>query len=109
MRILIDEMFPPSVCPLLVERGHSAVHVLDLGLVARPDVEVIAAARAEDRVVVTENVADFAAVTDLVVVCVLKRKLPDRGMAAHLADLIDNWARANPDPYRGLHWPPAAT
>jgi hypothetical protein len=34
-----------------------------------------------------------------------KSRLPQRGMAEHLAQLLDAWATANPDPYLGLHWP----
>ncbi|MBA3744190.1 MAG: DUF5615 family PIN-like protein [Sporichthya sp.] len=98
-------MFPAAVCPLLRERGHDALHVFDLGLGSRPDTQIIAAALADGRVIVTENVADFAAVPEFVVFCVRKSKLTARPRAAALADLIDAWARTNPDPYRGLHWP----
>ncbi|MGH3601169.1 MAG: DUF5615 family PIN-like protein, partial [Pseudonocardiaceae bacterium] len=42
MRFLIDEMFPPETCLRLVERGHDAVGVRDLGVNARPDREVAA-------------------------------------------------------------------
>lgn len=90
---------------MLVERGHDALHVRDLGLDSRPDHEVAAAAAREQRAIVTENVKDFAAERDVVVVCVLKSRLPAKGMAVALARLVDEWARANPQPYIGLHWP----
>ena len=105
MRFLVDEMFPAAVCGLLAERGHDAAHVRDLGLDARPDREVAAAAAREQRALVTENVKDFAAERDVGVVCVLKSRLPARGMAVALAGLLDGWARATPRPYVGLHWP----
>ncbi len=105
MRFLIDEMFPPRTCAHLVERGHDAVHVRDLGVDARPDREVAAAAAREDRVLVTENVKDFVAEHDIVVVCVLKSHLPQHGMDSHLASVLDQWAVANPEPYIGMHWP----
>ncbi|MDQ2792208.1 MAG: DUF5615 family PIN-like protein [Actinomycetota bacterium] len=105
MRFLIDEMFPPETCPRLIERGHDAVGVRDLGVNARPDWEVAAAAGREDRALVTENVKDFAAEHDIIVVCVLKSHLPQHGMGAHLAAALDQWAAANPKPYVGLHWP----
>jgi predicted nuclease of predicted toxin-antitoxin system len=105
MRFLIDEMFPFSTCSRLVERGHDAIHVRDLGLNARPDREIAAAAGREDRVLVTENVKDFAAEHDIMVVCVPKSHLAQHGMNAHLASLLDQWASAHPDPYVGLHWP----
>ena len=106
MRFLIDEMFPAVTCQCLAERGHDAVHVRDRGVDARPDREVAAAAARENRALVTENVKDFAGEHDLVIVCVLKSRLPAKGMGAHLAALLDKWAVANSNPYRGLHWPP---
>lgn len=107
MRFLIDEMFPPPICVLLAEFGHDAVRVRDRGVDARPAQEVAAAAVREDRALVTENVKDFAAEHDLVVVCVLKSRLSARGMAEHLARVLDTWASSHPDPYIGLHWPTA--
>jgi hypothetical protein len=104
VRFLVDEMFPPAVCRLLDELGHDAVHVRDLGLDGL-DAEVAGAAAREGRALVTENVKDFAAERDVVVVCVLKARLPARGMAVRLAELLDKWAAAHPEPYIGLHWP----
>lgn len=105
MKFLLDEMFPRRACAQLIERGHDAVHVRDLGLNARPDREIATAAAREDRALVTENVKDFAAEHDIVVVCVLKSHLPQHGMDRHLASVLDQWAAANPEPYVGLHWP----
>lgn len=105
MRFLIDQMFAPATCSRLGEHGHDAVHVRDRGVDARPDPEVAAVAAAEGRALVTENVKDFAGVRGVVVVCVLKARLPGGGMDVHLAAMLDRWAQANPDPYVGLHWP----
>lgn len=105
MRFLIDEMFPPGLCPLLAALGHDAVHVRDRGLDARPDAEVATLAAQERRALVTENVKDFARVEGIVIVCVLKSRLRARGMPEQLASLLDAWAAANPTPYLGLHWP----
>jgi hypothetical protein len=104
---LIDEMFPPVVAGLLRETyGHDAVHVVEVGLRAVEDAQVAAVARSQGRAVVTENVADFAAERDLVLVFVLKRNLPAGGaQATALAKALDDWASANPDPYLGPHWP----
>jgi hypothetical protein len=67
---------------------------------------VAAAGRAEGRAVVTENVADFAAERDVVLVFVLKKNLPAGGaQAAVLAKILDHWAQDYPDPYLGPHWP----
>jgi hypothetical protein len=104
---LVDEMFPPAAATWLRDKyGHDAVHVSEVGLHGADDGRVAAAARAEDRAVVTENVADFAHEREVVLVFVLKRNLPPgRGQAAVLADALDRWARDHPDPYLGPHWP----
>ena len=104
---LIDEMFPAAVALLLRETyGHDAVHVAEIGLRAAEDAQVAAAARAQGRAVVTENVADFAAERDVILVFVLKKNLPaGGGQAAALAKSLDHWAQAHPEPYLGPHWP----
>ena len=106
---LVDEMFPIAAAALLRDTyGHDAVHVSEIGLQATEDTQVAAAARAQGRAVVTENVADFAAERDVVLVFILKRNLPaGGGQAAALAEVLDRWAQANPEPYVGHHWPPA--
>ncbi|MPZ66438.1 MAG: hypothetical protein GEU83_13305 [Pseudonocardiaceae bacterium] len=103
---LIDEMFPAATAGLLRENyDHDAVHVFEVGLRAA-DAESAAMARAEGRAVVTENVADFSAERDAVLVFVLKRNLPAGGAQAKaLAKVLDDWARAHPRPYVGPHWP----
>jgi len=105
LRFLIDEMFPPASCADLRERGHDTVHVRDCGLDASSDRAVATAAAEQRRVLVTENVKDFAHVRDLVILCVLKARLRGGGLSRRLAELIDDWARGNPEPYVGLHWP----
>src|ERR1700730_6404127 len=86
--------------------GRDAVHVAEAGLRAADDAQVAATARAEGRAVVTENVADFAAERDVVLVFVLKRNLPaGGGQAAVLTRILDRWAHDFPDPYLGHHWP----
>jgi uncharacterized protein with PIN domain len=107
VRFLIDEMFPPATCEKLAALGHDAVHVRDRGVDARPDREVASAAAQEQRVLVTENVKDFARERGIVVACVLKSRLPAQGMGDYLAALLDTWASSNPEPYVGLHWPKA--
>lgn len=107
MRFLIDEMFPPAAAQQLREDGrHAAEHVRDVGLAGAPDDEVISFARAHEAVVVTENVADFAIVPELVVVIVRKGDLPAGGAQANaLATRLQRWAEDNPRPYLGHHWP----
>ncbi len=107
---LIDEMFPAATAELLREKyARDAVHVFEVGLRAVEDAEVAATARAEGRAVVTENVVDFAAERDVVLVFVLKKNLPAGGAQAQaLATMLDAWAKANPRPYLGAHWPRAS-
>ena len=60
MKLLLDEMHAPQVAVLLRECGHEVVAVKErLGLVGSRDDELIWAATAERRVIVTENVKDF--------------------------------------------------
>ncbi len=105
---LIDEMFPMATAAILRDTyGHDAVHVAEVGLRAAEDAQVAVVARGEGRAVVTENVADFAAERDAVLVFVLKKNLPaGGGQAAALAKILDRWAQEHPDPYLGPHWPP---
>lgn len=105
---LIDEMFPTATAVMLRETyGHGAVHVAEIGLRGTEDAQVAATARAESRAVVTENVADFAAERDVVLIFVLKRNLPaGGGQATALAKILDRWAQDHPEPYLGHHWPP---
>lgn len=105
---LIDEMFPTATAAMLRETyGHDAVHVAEIGLRATEDAQVAATARAESRVVVTENVADSAAERNVVLIFILKRNLPaGGGQAAALAKILDRWAQDHPEPYLGHHWPP---
>jgi Domain of unknown function (DUF5615) len=104
---LIDEMFPPAAAELLRDNyRRDAVHVCEIGLLATEDAQVAATARAQGRAVVMENAADFAGERDVILIFILKRKLPaGRAQAAALAKALDGWATANPDPYLGPHWP----
>jgi predicted nuclease of predicted toxin-antitoxin system len=107
VRFLLDEMFAGAAAALLREDfDPDAMHLGEVGLSGADDVAVATFARSEHRAVVTENISDYAAEPDLVLVCVLKRKLPSGGAQARaLAELIDRWATDNPDPYVGQHWP----
>ena len=107
MKLLLDEMFPQAAATMLRDEfGHDALHVGEVGLHGADDVVVAAFARSERRAVVTENISDYAPESDVVRVCVLKRKLPSGGAQARaLADVLDQWIQDNPDPYVGQHWP----
>ena len=103
---LIDEMLPPATARLLRdEHGHDAGHVGEVGLAATEDVVVAQLAREQGRVLVTENVADFAHETDVVLIFVLKRTLPaGAAMASALTRALADWAEGHPEPYVGAHW-----
>jgi hypothetical protein len=79
-----------------------------LGAHILPD-EVLVELAAEARwVIVTENASDFAAVIDCPVLFVLKSWWPSGSLARHLADALDRWAMATPEPGPWPHWLPAA-
>jgi predicted nuclease of predicted toxin-antitoxin system len=62
MRLLLDEMYAPTIAKQLRARGHDVASVHDpeyRTLEGEPDEEVWAAASGADRVLVTENVQDF--------------------------------------------------
>jgi hypothetical protein len=54
-------MYPPTLVGALGEHGVDAMTVAELAFAGRPDPDVLELAVAEDRVLLTENVADFAA------------------------------------------------
>jgi Domain of unknown function (DUF5615) len=65
LRLLLDEMYPPTIAEQLRRRGHDAVAVTarpDLRMLADPD--LFSAAQEEGRAVATENIADFITVAD---------------------------------------------
>jgi predicted nuclease of predicted toxin-antitoxin system len=107
VRFLLDELFPTASAQHLREHHeHTAEHVSEVGLAGAADDEVAAFARADGRVVVTENAADLARPEDLVLVFIRKRHLPAGGaQAAALAELLRRWAAEHPRPYVGHHWP----
>jgi predicted nuclease of predicted toxin-antitoxin system len=62
MRLLLDEMYTPTIAEQLRARGHDVASVHDpeyRTLEGEPDEDVWVAALAADRVLVTENVQDF--------------------------------------------------
>ena len=61
MRLLLDEMYPARLAEALRAAGADVVAVLEVSdLVGAADRDVLAWASAAGRVVVTENVRDFA-------------------------------------------------
>jgi hypothetical protein len=61
VKLLLDEMYPRRLAEQLRASGHDVVAVVERpDLVGRDDATVLAYARQEERVVVTENVVDYA-------------------------------------------------
>lgn len=115
MRWLLDEMLPKVTAAELEQLGHDAISVVDVELAGVEDSAVFDFAVSDQRIVVTENFADFAALLEqrqradepcVPVVFVRKAAFPSRrALPAHLAKHLDRWAEENPEPYEGFHWP----
>jgi predicted nuclease of predicted toxin-antitoxin system len=108
-------MLPRTLAQRLTELDHDAVSVHDVELAGAPDEDVFECAVVQDRLIVTENFADFVRLLEVrqssdapcvPVVFVRKSNFPrGGGLATHLAKHLDKWARDHPDPYVGAHWP----
>jgi hypothetical protein len=62
VKLLLDEMHAPAVAAQLRARGHDVVAVKEHpDMIGLPDRELLVAATAEVRALVTENIKDFAA------------------------------------------------
>jgi predicted nuclease of predicted toxin-antitoxin system len=90
VRFLLDANISPLVATRLIEAGHSAVHVRDVGLRAASDEQIMDVAAQEDRVIVSQDI-DF---TNLLYYrrasrpsLILLRNLPEV-TAAQIAQLI---------------------
>ena len=115
MRWLLDEMLPRTLAQRLGELGHDAVSVHDVDLAGAADEDAFECAVVQDRLIVTENFADFVRLLEsrrssdapcVPVVFVRKSNFPKGGgLATHLAKHLDIWARDHQDPYVGAHWP----
>lgn len=66
MKFLIDAQLPPALSGWLRERGHDAVHVSEIGMIAASDAEIAARAAADNAVLVSKD-EDFVTL-----------RLPDR-------------------------------
>ena len=115
MRWLLDEMLPRTLAQRLTELDHDAVSVHGVEMAGAPDEDVFEFAVVQDRLIVTENFADFVRLLEVrqssnapcvPVVFVRKSNSPrGGGLATHLAKHLDKWARDHRDPYVGAHWP----
>jgi hypothetical protein len=63
VKLLLDEMYPPTIAEQLRDRNHDAEGVTErAGLRARSDADLFALAQQEQRTVVTENIDDFSVI-----------------------------------------------
>lgn len=63
MKLLLDEMYSPGLADALRATGVDARTVVELGTAGSSDPEVFAAAIADGRTLLTENVADFTRIS----------------------------------------------
>lgn len=111
----MDEMLPRALAKRLTKLEHDAVALHDVDLVGAADEHVFEFAVVQDRLIVTENFADFVRLLEdrqssdspcVPIVFVRTSKVSsDGGLATPLAKQLDKWARGHPDPYVGAHWP----
>jgi predicted nuclease of predicted toxin-antitoxin system len=59
-KLLLDENLSPAIALTLAQEGVDVIHVRDRGLLQATDVVVFARALAEDRILITSDVDDFA-------------------------------------------------
>jgi predicted nuclease of predicted toxin-antitoxin system len=59
LKLLLDEMYPPALARALHAVGIDAITIVELGMAGTPDPDLFAYAVAENRPLLTENVADF--------------------------------------------------
>ncbi len=103
MRLLLDEMYPPRLAVQLRADGYDVVAVVEFPeLVGRADAEVARWAHQSDRVLVTENVADFASMdiaehAGLLLVSARRRPRTSNGQL-RLLTALRTWLRARAGP-----------
>jgi hypothetical protein len=109
VRLLLDEMYPRRLAEELRSAGHDVVAVVELPeLIGRPDADVAHWARDEGRVVVTENVADFASldVTDHggLLFVNARRWRRTRSALPRLTQALDTWLGRRGDAAPVVEW-----
>ena len=64
MKFLIDNQLPLALRDFLLDKGHDAVHVLDLGMARASDLEVSQFASTDGRTIITKD-EDFSILATL--------------------------------------------
>ena len=104
MKFLIDAMLPSQTAKELNASGHDAISPWSLGSPRLADSVLIDMAIADGRVIVTENMSDFASVTRCTVLFVRKDWWPPEALSSRVAAALDSWASANPEPGFWARW-----
>ena len=121
MKLLLDEMYTPTIAEQLRARGHDAASIHDPEyrmLEGEPDDEVWAAAIADDRALVSENVQDFRRIEANALahaqpvarlIFTTDRQFPrgDPATLGRLVSALDTLLAANPDLATALFLKPA--
>ena len=121
MKLLLDEMYTPTIAEQLRARGHDAASIHDPEyrmLEGEPDDEVWAAAIADDRALVSENVQDFRRIEANALahaqpvarlIFTTDRQFPrgDPATLGRLVSALDALLAANPDLATALFLKPA--
>ena len=121
MKLLLDEMYTPTIAEQLRARGHDAASIHDpeyRDLEGEPDDEVWAAAIADDRALVSENVQDFRRIEANALahaqsvarlIFTIDRQFPrgDPATLGRLVSALDALLAANPDLATALFLKPA--
>lgn len=92
MKFLIDNALSPSIVYGLIEKGHDALHVRDVGLAASSDLEIIDLAARQDRVLISSD-TDFGAILtfrESTKPSFILFRQSDKRPASQLSFLLDN-------------------
>ncbi|QDP96565.1 hypothetical protein FOE78_12190 [Microlunatus elymi] len=113
-RFMLDEHLPPVIAEQLAARSIDAVAVSSRpDLRTLPDPEILQAAAAEKRILVTRNIGDFVQLdTEWAaagrghsgILCIANRRFPEnRGLIGALTAALTEWSESGPD-IAGTHW-----
>ena len=93
MKFLVDNALSPLLSQLLREAGYDAVHVRDFGMQAAADIQILARAKLEDRIVVSAD-TDFGTLLshneENAPSVILIRRISDRHPTKQGAIIIEN-------------------
>jgi len=92
MKFLIDNALSPSIAYGLIEKGHDALHVRNIGLAASSDSEIIDMAARQDRVLISSD-TDFGAILtfrESTKPSFILFRQSDKQPASQLSFLLDN-------------------